>query len=133
MAAMIHTVDEILNWVDTLSEEVLASTGLAEVDLSTPEGLKIAKAAMEAIGNADGSAEKKATRQARNYRLLVLNHSVGTFHVSGVYKGSAGRPTTDPSNFSELQKAELREKLANRAAIKRGEKVEFLTVLVEES
>lgn len=119
------TLDTVLDWLDNQSDAVREAIG----DVSTAEGLQRAYDAIET--STDGPKPEVRTKNARDYRLIVMNHSTGSFVEVGTFKGSAGRPATEPAKYSDLQKAVLAARVKHHASMRAGEKVEFLTVLVD--
>lgn len=123
------TLDTLLSFVDTLSAEEQEKIGDLS-DMSPGGGYSLALDAFHASG--EGAKVAKKERATRDYRVILLNETDGTFEDMGTHAGAPGRAPTDPSKMSDLQKIVQSCNVKVRMAAKKGVTLSVVKVAVGE-
>lgn len=117
--------DEVFSFVTTATDPAISG-----IDITTDEGYERAHRLL--VASLGGDEAVKATREAQDYTVLVLNLDAGTFQVLGSGKGTVGRAPSDPSKWNALQRMESRAKMIARVNTAKGERHVSLKVLSED-
>jgi hypothetical protein len=124
------SVSDLLSWFDSQDAEIQASIG----DPSTDDGFTKAMTAFLSSNDAPKVAKREHT--ARPYEVMILisdsdDPAKGSYEARGTHVGSPGRAPTDPSKFTDLQKAVRSAEVRVLQLAKQGIKARVLSVLVE--
>lgn len=117
--------DEVFSFVTGSSDPVISS-----IDITTDEGYQRAHKLL--VASLGGEEAVKASREAQDYTVVVLNMEKGTFQVLGHGKGTVGRAPSDPSKWNDLQRLEGRAAMIAKVQSSKGERSVSLKVLSED-